>query len=106
MQLPRIRPFAKCADGFTISVQASTFHCCSPRANGLSEYDTVEVGYPSAPTHELDPYKYDKHRKGCQVYDHVPFSLIQSILDQHGGIVTADTSNDQSGFWQEVFKHD
>ena len=42
----QIRELIRCNDGFTMSVQASRGHFCSPR-NDVGPYDGVEVGYPS-----------------------------------------------------------
>ena len=36
-----------CADGFSMSVQASETHYCSPRETGAERYTAVEIGYPS-----------------------------------------------------------
>ena len=38
-----------CADGFSMSVQASETHYCSPREDGAEKYTAVEVGYPNPP---------------------------------------------------------
>lgn len=39
-------PSLKAADGFTVSVQASEYHYCSPRKN-VGPYSRVECGYPT-----------------------------------------------------------
>lgn len=77
-----IRPHIRCADGFTLSVQASAGHYCSPRTSEAVQYDTVEVGYPSAPEPLLDDYSC-----GDGVYACVPTSVVQAILNKHGGPV-------------------
>ena len=41
-----------CADGFTMSVQASEFSYCSPRENSALKYNEVEVGFPSTARHQ------------------------------------------------------
>ena len=46
--MSEIRPRIVCADGFTLSVQASNGHYCSPRVDYSEHYETVEVGYPSS----------------------------------------------------------
>lgn len=33
-----VRPYLKCKDGYTVSVQASGFHYCSPREDGADIY--------------------------------------------------------------------
>ena len=37
----------KCADGFTMSVQAHGGAYCSPRINNAEKYTAVEVGFPN-----------------------------------------------------------
>ena len=46
-ECPNIRPRIVCADGFSLSVQASNGHYCTPRSN-YGPYSRVEVGYPSS----------------------------------------------------------
>ena len=79
-------PKIVCADGFTMSVQASGGHYCSPR-DSEGPWSTVEVGYPSERVEAFMP-----HIDGGQdddptatVYGYVPIRLVaQAILD-HGG---------------------
>ena len=49
------RPLIYCVDGFTMSVQASSTHYCSPRTY-TDEYSSVEVGFPSEQTPALTKY--------------------------------------------------
>lgn len=52
-----IRPQIVCRDGVRLSVQASDGHYSSPRINGFSNYESVEVGYPSVrPSSEWSQY--------------------------------------------------
>ena len=52
-----IRPQIVCKDGVRLSVQASDGHYSSPRINGFSNYESVEVGYPSVrPSFEWSQY--------------------------------------------------
>lgn len=88
--IPVIRPLVKCADGFTMSVQASANHYCIPRK------DAVEVGYPSETTPD-----FFKYNAGCGVYGCVPIDEVQKVCAKHGGIVGADFSNDKAGYWVE-----
>lgn len=68
-----------CADGFTMSVQASTLHYSKP-ASDHGPYTHVEVGNPSATVPELAFY-----RNGG-VYAFVPVGVVDAIIAQHGGI--------------------
>ena len=43
--LPTKQPII-CADGFTMSVQASEYHYSTPRRTDAESYTEVEVGYP------------------------------------------------------------
>ena len=72
-------PALVCADGFTLSVQASSLHYSKP-ATDMSPYTHVEVGdlYSVAP--DLDPY----YNGG--VYAFVPVGVVDAIVAQHGGI--------------------
>lgn len=94
--IPVIRPRVKCADGFTMSVQASSSHYCIPRKDGEGYYSAVEVGYPYETTPELFEYS-----AGGGVYGYVPIDEVQTICDKHGGIAGADFSNDAAGYWTE-----
>lgn len=50
-----LRPRLYCYDGYSISVQASEYHYCSPRLNGLQDYQSVELGFPSK--EDINPEK-------------------------------------------------
>lgn len=41
------RPRLYCKDGYSISVQASSFHYCKPRLDGIQDYESVELGFPA-----------------------------------------------------------
>jgi len=86
-----VRPWIKCADGFTLSVQAGAAYPSS-----ISwPYTTVCVGYPS----EKPPTSWDGYYSKAQrwqdlgndiytngVYDRVPIALVKALIDEHGGI--------------------
>lgn len=77
-------------DGTKLSVQASSFHYCTPREDALSAYESYEVAIigekleydPEAPFAE----RADSPSEGC-VYAYVPASEIVEYINQHGGIV-------------------
>jgi hypothetical protein len=74
-----------CKDGFKFSVQASSFHYCSPR-NNIGPYSHVEVGYPSqTPIPEIMEYAEDASKPTQTVYGYVPVELVQKLIDAHGG---------------------
>jgi hypothetical protein len=76
-----IRPQIVCADGFTISVQASAFHYCSPRRNE-GPYTEVEVGFPSEYEPLLAPYS-----DGSGVFPYTPIDVVREVILKHGGPV-------------------
>jgi hypothetical protein len=83
-----VRPQILCADGTTISVQASAGHYCTPR-DGVGPYTTVEVGYPSAPWPEAVEYKEgdDSVADSDAVFGYVPVVLVEAYIAAHGGAV-------------------
>jgi hypothetical protein len=74
-----------CADGFTMSVQASASHYCSPRDND-GPYNTVEVGYPSEREESLMPYASNEDTPTDTVYSMVPIEVIKYLIYKHGGL--------------------
>jgi hypothetical protein len=97
-------PVIKCADGFTMSVQARDGAYCTPREDYPDEaYTHVECGFPSSTptTKELrecaelfdEPYNY------CgTVYPYVPIAIVQAEFDAHGGIVGGRVPSNIEGF--------
>jgi hypothetical protein len=74
----------KCADGTTLSVQASSCHCCAPRDDD-GPYTAVEVGFPSVAIESFLPYIEGNDAPTDSVYGWVPIYVVaQAILD-HGG---------------------
>jgi hypothetical protein len=79
-------PKVVCADGFTMSVQASRFHYCSPR-NDEGPYAAFEVGFPSEKCEELMPYAESADNPTGTVYGWVPAEVVDEVIRNHGGIV-------------------
>ncbi|WP_120338093.1 hypothetical protein [Cryobacterium soli] len=92
----------KCADGFTVSVQAGAGMYCSPRPDGYGDgaasrdfagpYDLAEVGFPSErpePWAEWEEYCESPDDPTATVYAHVPFESIRELIELHGGEVTS-----------------
>ena len=79
--------YITCADGTTLSVQASSMHYCRPRAD-LGPYTHVEVGFPS-----VDPPEtwavYADGKYPSDVYGYIPVALVREFIDAHGGEVIA-----------------
>lgn len=75
-----------CADGFTMSVQASARHYCTPKSN-YGPWTSVEVGYPSKLDMLLWPYADDPSDPTETVYGYVPSQIILAVVEAHGGQV-------------------
>ena len=86
-------PRITCADGFTISVQGSSYSYATPREdNPPNGYTHVECGFPST-TPKTDRLRAYAELCGTQdytetVYGYVPVEIVQAELDAHGGIVS------------------
>ena len=94
-EIQKTRDYVVCADGFTISVQASENHYCSPRANGAEvRYGRVEIGFPSEREPEFDEYVEDLSQDGKDinwtgsVYGWVPSDIVALVIAKHGGMVS------------------
>ena len=81
----------KCADGFSMSVQASARNYCVPRTDDAKEYTKVEVGFPSAEEPLLTPYMDGSIMAATQtVYGYVPVHVVVLVCAKHGGIDSGD----------------
>ena len=79
----------KCADGFSMSVQASRGSYCSPR-DDHGPYDSVEVGFPSSFDVYLHQYAEDPGQPTNTVYGWVPADTVIMCIDAHGGMVSGE----------------
>lgn len=83
-----------CADGFTISVQASRYHYCAPREND-GPWTNVECGFPSEAAPAIEDYK-DGDDNDCEsVFAGVPIELVEKLIASHGGMVIAESPAEQ-----------
>jgi hypothetical protein len=80
-------PRVVCADGFTMSVQVSRQHYCTPRVDDAEYYQEVEIGYPNDIEPLLEEYAEDPCAFTNTVYPYVPVSVVATVLAKHGGIV-------------------
>jgi hypothetical protein len=79
-----------CKDGTKISVQASSYHYCSPRID-VGPYTEVECGYPTAvPNDRMLSYAEDSDKPLETVYGWVPISLVWEFILDHGGMVDGE----------------
>jgi hypothetical protein len=79
------RPRIYCKDGFSLSVQGSAGHYCSPRVT-CNSYSTLEVGFPSSEEIDLIPYAESPDNPTGTVYGWTPIGIIDKIIESHGGI--------------------
>lgn len=85
-----VKPKMICPDGFTVSVQASGYHYCTPREND-GPYTTKELGYPSEPWPDyILPFAENEDGGSPSVAGYVPVELIHRWLSAHGGTWTIE----------------
>ena len=78
-------PYVICNDGFKMSVQAGQSLYSEPR-DVADSYERAEVGYPSAEESLLTSYAEDGDNLCDTVYGYVPCSIIDEVIEKHGGI--------------------
>ena len=78
-----------CADGFSMSVQASKGSYCRPK-NNVGPYKSVEVGYPSSYDYYLHQYAEDPDNPTGTVYGWVPADTVMMCIEAHGGMVSGE----------------
>ena len=77
-----------CADGFSISIQASSFNYCSPREDDAVAYKSVELGFPNKPDPFILAYAEEQGNWTGSVYGYVPAHVVRKMIAGHGGIVS------------------
>ncbi len=78
-----------CADGFSISLRASSRHYCEPR-NNEGPYTEVEAGLPSVREKLLMAFAEDPTRPTKTVYGYVPSEVVLEVLLKHGGFISGN----------------
>lgn len=88
----RARPMLVCNDGLELSVQASAGHYCTPKQDGIQEYNSVEV-YADAEawnglTENEQRMLSHGHRDdgGGICAGWTPVAVVEQIVENHGGI--------------------
>lgn len=87
-----------CADGFSMSVQASTSNYCEPQ-NDQGPYTEAEVGFPSREEPLLAQWAEDPATPTETVYGWVPRHTILTVIAKHGGMVEGELPNGISNLW-------
>ena len=80
-----VTPKVVCNDGFEMSVQAGQSLYSEPR-DVADHYEEAEVGFPSAEESLLTTYAEDGENLCDTVYGYVPCSIIDQVIEKHGGI--------------------
>jgi len=78
-------PYVICKDGFKMSVQAGQSLYSEPR-DVADSYEEAEIGYPSTEEPLLTSYAEDGEALCDTVYGYVPCSIIDEVIEKHGGI--------------------
>ena len=78
-------PHVVCKDGFRMSVQAGQSLYSTPK-DVADHYEEAEVGFPSEEEHLLASYAEDEENLCGTVYSYVPCSVIDKVIERHGGI--------------------
>ena len=78
-------PHVVCKDGFKMSVQAGQSLYSTPK-DVADDYEEAEVGFPSTEESLLTTYAEDNDNLCDTVYGYVPCSIIDEVIEKHGGI--------------------
>ena len=79
----------RCADGFTMSVQAGVNSYSEPK-DEVGPYVAVEVGFPSEEEGLLMLYAENADDPCGTVYAYTPSGVVLNVLAKHGGIVSGE----------------
>jgi hypothetical protein len=89
-----------CADGFSMSVQASQTNYSDPR-DDVGPYIAAEVGFPNRPEVLLMHYAEDPAEPTNTVYGWVPREVILTVIAKHGGLVEGELPNGITNLWSK-----
>jgi len=81
-----------CNDGFSMSVQGHSFSYCRPRVDGLSDYSSFEIGFPSADEDLITSLAEDQTRLTNTVYGYVDADIVLAVINKHGGFAQEKTN--------------
>lgn len=79
----RVRPSIRTKRGEPLSVQASSHHYCTPRANNAAPYSKVEVYWFGRTPRPLRAYQADPR----DVAAYVPVDVVNKLIHHRGGII-------------------
>ena len=77
-----------CADGYSVSIQASDSAYCQPRKDfkDIAMYHSFELGFPSKEDETIMEYCEDARDPTGTVYPYVPREVVEKLIEKHGGI--------------------
>ena len=80
-------PRLECADGFSISIQASDSTYCTPRVtlDDVSGYSAFELGFPTELDELIEPFQ-ECGEGIAGVFPYVPREVVEQLIEKHGGI--------------------
>ena len=87
--MKKMNKVIECADGFTMSVQASETNYSMPRTD-TGPYVEAEVGFPSERESLLMRYAEDSKQPTNTVYGYVPRQVIINVIAKHGGMISGE----------------
>ena len=79
--------------GFTVSIVASERNYCHPRVEAsdcIAGYESVELGFPSAPDDLIMKWAEDKSKPTETVYGWVPAGIVKALIMKHGGVASGN----------------
>jgi len=71
------RAHAKCADGLTVSIQASRWHYSEPRQTFSDKFESLELGFPTERDELIMPYAQSPEYPTETVYPYVPWDVVE-----------------------------
>ena len=86
-EYPEKREHVVCADGFRVSIQASSHHYCAPldQRHNDGGYDLFELGYPNQQDDFIQPFAESPDNPTQTVYGFVPYKVVEKLIEKHGG---------------------
>lgn len=89
MSIRKIYKRVVCADGFTISMQASHMTNCRPKDDS-GPYSKIEMAYPNRGDSLIQRYAEDPDDPTRTIYSYVPADIVRRLIAKHGGVVAGE----------------
>ncbi|WP_460893309.1 hypothetical protein [Rufibacter soli] len=78
-----------------MSVQGNRGAYCNPRT-ASDHYSRMEIGFPSSEESVIAEFAENEEDLTDTVYPYVPCSIIQEVIEKHGGIDVEATFKEQA----------